>query len=795
MRRFFNKLKYDTKGAVTIFFLLIIAVVFAFNAVLIDYARIMSAEQQAEYAVQSGVRSAMAGYENDLREYGLFGVDESSVESDFEDLLKANIEATSNEDTFNFINPKVESAEIDFSRALANPEILEHQILEEMKYKAPVEVVKELIEKFSFLTTALKETSAFVDTAEKIQDDFEDREELLDEVEGEYESLQEQISLFRENLTHDEYSNYPNVSFFTDVVHHYSTYSQTDSDISQLENENVATEESNEDIQDQLEEMRTELEDLEKVESGEELDPPMTIEELEEEIEKLEEEIEDKENQLEVNDQNFSDNEAEIEQLREDSEIFKEQAEAKASEMYTLSSDIVDSLKNIRESIDEAKELNENIANAVNDANDEAQENYGEAEQHVEPPRGGIGTDSVDDVAGAIEETSAKLDDYPYESEFFDHILEATDEAITNVEDLPSLFEELKTDIDSSSVQAVLQAKNDALNMINTGRTEVDSGADKLDNDRKEFEEDQEKSMEEHEEDAEESRDEAEGDFGDIENLAGNLEEDSDAYIELADLVNDYEEFIEGVDQDVPELDFSGDAGNSGKSAMNIVDTIFNGIGNILNSSRDRLYINEYILLHFESAEPTSITNSDDYLFENREVEYILYGQHEVGMNYSMALGQLFALRFAIRFIDAFMQTEVRSAGHPLAIFIAAVAYALKSSIEDTNNLAKSDSVPLINDELTSTRALPVVYKDYLRLFLFINPSGDARLRRIMAVIEKNTGVSLAERQTYVQGSVKTSENLIFLPQIADTLNLVGAIDGQSDDGKFVFEKEAHFSY
>ncbi len=76
-----------------------------------------------------------------------------------------------------------------------------------------------------------------------------------------------------------------------------------------------------------------------------------------------------------------------------------------------------------------------------------------------------------------------------------------------------------------------------------------------------------------------------------------------------------------------------------------------------------------------------------------------------------------------------------------------------------------------------------------------MNPSGDARLRRIMAVIEKNTGVSLIDRQTYVEGTAETSANLIFVPQIANTLNLVGALDGQSEDGRFVFKSDAHFSY
>src|SRR5699024_2591781 len=125
MRRFFYKLKHDTKGAVSIFFVLIIAAVFFFHAVLIDYARILAVEQQSEYALQSSVRSALAGYDNDLREYGLFGIDDSTHKANFEEIVKANMEPTSNPDAFTFIDPKIENVSVDFSRPLANPKILE----------------------------------------------------------------------------------------------------------------------------------------------------------------------------------------------------------------------------------------------------------------------------------------------------------------------------------------------------------------------------------------------------------------------------------------------------------------------------------------------------------------------------------------------------------------------------------------------------------------------------------------------------------------------------------------------
>ncbi|WP_163583269.1 hypothetical protein [Gracilibacillus saliphilus] len=198
--------------------------------------------------------------------------------------------------------------------------------------------------------------------------------------------------------------------------------------------------------------------------------------------------------------------------------------------------------------------------------------------------------------------------------------------------------------------------------------------------------------------------------------------------------------------------------------------------------------------MHFESADPTG-NFAQDALLENREVEYILYGSLEPGKNYSFALSQLFATRFALRFIDAFTQSHVRGAGHPLAVFVAALAHALEESTNDFKSLIKSEPAPLLNDEITPIRHLNITYKDYLRLFLFINSSGDSRLKRIMAVIEKNTDVNLIERKTYVNGSTDISEKLIFVPQIARSLSFVRILDGQVDSNRYIFKEEANFSY
>ncbi|WP_143522746.1 DUF5702 domain-containing protein, partial [Pseudomonas sp. 2822-15] len=105
------------------------------------------------------------------------------------------------------------------------------------------------------------------------------------------------------------------------------------------------------------------------------------------------------------------------------------------------------------------------------------------------------------------------------------------------------------------------------------------------------------------------------------------------------------------------------------------------------------MYTNEYILMNFESTEPDNMLDPNDYTFDKREVEFILYGKFESAENYEMALLQLFAIRFAFRLIDAFTQDHVRGAGHPILVFVAAVGHALTTGINDVRLLASNEEV------------------------------------------------------------------------------------------------------
>lgn len=114
-------------------------------------------------------------------------------------------------------------------------EILKHQILEEMKYKAPVEITRGLIEKISFLSSAMKESSTFVETSSEIVDDFDKREEKLDEIGDKldnpgthFENLKNAI---KNNAANDPY---PNTNNFSEVVKGFDKYESTNDEVDTL---------------------------------------------------------------------------------------------------------------------------------------------------------------------------------------------------------------------------------------------------------------------------------------------------------------------------------------------------------------------------------------------------------------------------------------------------------------------------------------------------------------------------------------------------------------------------------
>jgi hypothetical protein len=174
------------KGAVSIYLIIIITVIFFFNAVLIDYTRIMVADRKTERALKAGVRSVLSAYDSDLQKYGLYalGVSEDDAKEVFNHVFNQNLSTEFSSDLFKFVDTRLEknSVDIQFKNELSQHGIFEQQILEEMKYRAPIEFLLEVVDKLAPVKRGLEKSSKTVKENIKEVKKYEQFKEIMDKI-------------------------------------------------------------------------------------------------------------------------------------------------------------------------------------------------------------------------------------------------------------------------------------------------------------------------------------------------------------------------------------------------------------------------------------------------------------------------------------------------------------------------------------------------------------------------------------------------------------------------------------
>lgn len=141
------------RGAITVFFSIIIFVLILLTGVIVDGARIKTSQAIVQETTNRALYSTLANYNQTLKEdYGLFALalapDEIDVlvRSYLEDnLVQENIQGLSplGAQAWDLYNFSIEELEATAYHALGENGILEHQIMEYMKYRAPQELIQE----------------------------------------------------------------------------------------------------------------------------------------------------------------------------------------------------------------------------------------------------------------------------------------------------------------------------------------------------------------------------------------------------------------------------------------------------------------------------------------------------------------------------------------------------------------------------------------------------------------------------------------------------------------------------
>lgn len=173
------------RGSVSIFLLILFIALLVFNLVLLDLARIYVAKQQTEALLKNGLRSTFAHFDQELYEkFGLLGLPEPNALYYFQHHLMENHR---HEGLISL--ELVEVGSFQLTDSLANRDIFARQVMERMKYQAPLQLSLEIL---SFLTPFELELSDKVNQLETVHDVqvwYDKRLEQIERLQAQLETM------------------------------------------------------------------------------------------------------------------------------------------------------------------------------------------------------------------------------------------------------------------------------------------------------------------------------------------------------------------------------------------------------------------------------------------------------------------------------------------------------------------------------------------------------------------------------------------------------------------------------
>jgi|GEM_PF-246798 len=792
-------------GSVNVFLIGITAALFLFMAVLIDFARIAAFERMAETAVYSGVRSALSAYDGELYErYGLFargGTDSGEI---FNRVVSAAMMPESADRGLRLLRTDMSAGEVTPGDALGLHAVLERQILEEMKYKAPIDFTLELAERFSLISPGLHEAAHAADVMSRLQELFDSRQRHLEEA---LRSQKEAAAAVASSgmagmIPHPPGAGAGNTA--AAVADGYGSYIGW----VRAEAERRAKEAE---WQRQVEEARRRWEaacgggaggrsadagaDAGSGADDECASPP----------------------QFPRPDFGPS-HAAEIaayERSARDTASGLMQAARTAADAH------VRAIAAARQAVDAAAADNERMADILRETRVSGAGNASQAGYGSQAAGGGT-AEAAGEIRSILDDASRLVLDAGWFDDYFRELNEQ-DAGAADLQAQAGLFE-------SAVAQALGNADNRNASMLSDAAFKLSSvyqayaaqysGANgsgsgsviaarsqaiaelaAADEQRKTFERQAETKR---------------GEAAELLLQIAWLPFDEEAAKAFEQLRKRYEASLalNGTSASPPggsaDVGLSDDSGEYAKNASGKAAGIFGLLEDAAANFRDEFYLNEYTVSRFEFFRPQHLaglipqqsTKSDGspegthgagfdksrLTVSGQEAEYILYGIHNPAGNIAAAYAEIFAVRTAVRLMEGLV--ECRKFGHPLVVFAAALLYSLEHALMDMDELIRTGKT-----ELSKWMRIDITYKDYLRLFLLIHGSKTEKLARAAAVIEHSTGYRLSEMPAALTGRADVSVNLWFLPGVMRMFASGGILQGKVVGGRYETTVVAGSSY
>lgn len=191
MWKFFEKLKRDRKGAVTVFVSLMLIPAVLVSGSGVDIARLYTARSEMQDANQLAANAALASYDALLQDlYGLYGI--MKTDSELADMMDEYITLALFGEDWNekglgtfalFQGSKADVCTVQAAdgKNLANAEILRRQIEEYAKFRAPAIIVNEVLDKLDTFDK-IKEDAAVIKDKMEIEDKIEEIDRIYEKL-------------------------------------------------------------------------------------------------------------------------------------------------------------------------------------------------------------------------------------------------------------------------------------------------------------------------------------------------------------------------------------------------------------------------------------------------------------------------------------------------------------------------------------------------------------------------------------------------------------------------------------
>lgn len=831
MRKFWK----NKKGSVSLFLLMILTAIFFFDAVLIDYARMMAAHLQTERALAAANRSILSNYDRELQEkYGIYGTNifkDANIETMLKDVVEHNITVPEGSET-DLLNTLLEDAAFkgneDVALTLADRNVFTMQVLDDMKYKGPIEFSLAMLEPLSDMAQKLKSNSSETKAIDHMEQDNETIQKAidslklgLDDMEKKYNdsSLTPQfISYavskgFRMNYT-TKLPIAPIVTYvlmylradiyrqYLDLVNKTETDNLAevaqDPDLKESINtylgmyivaknwiEDSAT--SYGDIHSKLKSLTAAKSDLDKaIAASKRIDEhnnggdPYNTRQNEGDYDNVSQaaEARRKDTKSIVGDKlkagffgSCSSCGQMVKEAQDKLNALKDKKKKEAAAGGGGPSQLTKDLELIKKGLKDAETAMSNLKTRADEWKAPIVDGGKPVREDQEPFNFSGSKEMLETAKKDIEKKIATL-------------LQASNPGDFTVENSPAdTFDAQKLKDYVSFVQLIgfSQGFENSLSLVK----------DTIDKLKRESDE------------ARKERAEIMGLFNSVSNCFDDIfnlgqfastTANYQSYVQKYNKMAGYHDKFASASSNVSleEIGMGEDPVGAAKGGGDMLDEKMVSLAANLDSG-DNLLINEYALLRMKTGDISKTDYAVYNLLFDEEVEYVIQGSHTPGDNYKAVMAYTYLMRLGLNFAHMVVAKEyapIRAI--PFGIgYIILLVLAVFDSFMDMACLKKGERIPLYK----GFPELGWKYKDYLRFFLGTQSNAEEKINRLQSIIQiKDPRYDLYTKYTRIDTEVDVSMRLWFLPQVFKWVDY-GGDTSQVEGNRYKFSKSMQLSY